>query len=754
MTTTTKNLNRAPEYFRGPIARGIAKGAVDPNGGSDNAGIIRGLAIVTRGEASGHGYWLDEEFLGQVTTAIEEARFGIKARFTHPGLSGDGLGKFLGRVRDARVDGDVVRGDLHFSKTAHDTPDGDLAAYVMDLAENDPHAFGTSIVFRPDEDAEKEHARQHRKDGSPDPDNKENLRHARLKTLRAIDAVDSPAANPDGLFSRKQEIAEDADALLAYSLGLTDEAPEMAELGIDPDRGAGFVKRFLDEHGLEVVSKSESHNATKEIETMAKNKTVELEATLTGDAAEKLEELASQASEVQTLEVLRTAPAQTVDAEKVAEQARLAERERAAELRKLARDDVPEALLAQAIDEGWSVADAAPKFLEAYRKQRAEPVTVGADRGEAFNDVLADAILLSGDPNFPGIDEKAKREAERFTGMGFQDLGRKVLGRAGKPTDVSADRLFESAVSGADLPYILGSTMNRALHKAYSEYGSVFAIISTPKEVKDFRTYTDIKLSEFASVAELGDGAQFPHDTIAESVETYKAKTYGKMFSLTRKTWINDDLQAFRDIPAKLGRAMARNIDELGFALLVSASGVGPTLTEDSKALFSTTHETANYATGAGTVLADAGLTAAKLLMRKIKHQGVNVEARPKFLLVPPDLEDTAERLIKSRDFLLQYGGDDESTRVMVPPYNPHSGSLIILVKASLSDATNGTTAWYLIADPKEVPSLALIHLRGNKTPTLERKDPADVLGIGWRAYHDAGVAALDWRGLVRMKGA
>jgi len=177
-------------------------------------------------------------------------------------------------------------------------------------------------------------------------------------------------------------------------------------------------------------------------------------------------------------------------------------------------------------------------------------------------------------------------------------------------------------------------------------------------------------------------------------------------------------------------------------------------LIEDSTALFSTTHETANYATGATTVLADAGLTAAKLLMRKIKHQGVNVEARPKFLLVPPDLEDTAERLIKSRDFLLQYGGDDEATRVMVPPYNPHSGSLIILVKASLSDATNGTTAWYLIADPKEVPSLALIHLRGNKTPTLERKDPADVLGIGWRAYHDAGVAALDWRGLVRMKGA
>jgi phage major head subunit gpT-like protein len=569
-----------------------------------------------------------------------------------------------------------------------------------------------------------------------------------LKILRAVDAVDSPAANPDGLFQDGQEIAADADALLSYSLGLRDEAPELVELGIDPDRGAGFVKRFLNEHGLEVVSKSDE-DSNKENE-MAKTKTqTDLEATDPIDG----EDVARDAP-VQPKPTPVESTDQKVDMDKAKDLGAIAERKRQAALRELAGDDVSAELLTKTVEEGWSVEEAAPEFLKDVRSKRADPVRVGQDRGEDLNAALTNAILLAGDQAFPGIDEKAKREAEQFGGIGLQDLGRILVARSGKKVPHDADRLFESAVSTADLPNILGTAMRRGLHKAYDEYPSVYRIIAASREVKDFRTYTDIKLSEFGSMEELGDGGQFAHDTLVESTETYKAKTYGKFFALTRKTWINDDLNAFRDIPNKLGRAAARNIDELGFALLVSAAGVGPTMTEDAKALFSTTHETSNYATGAGSALADAGLVAARLLMRKIKHQGLNIEARPKFLLVPPDLEDTADRLIKSRDLLLGYRGSTDAGPTYLPPYNPHQGSLVILVKASLSSATNGTTAWYLVADPNEVPSLIYVYLRGNKNPVLERKDPADVLGIGWRVYHDAGIGVIDWRGIVRNKGA
>lgn len=269
MTTAAEVLKKPLRRMRAEPAHGLKAGQAEPpidrKGGDQGAGIIRQAAIVTRGEALGHGYWLDRTFLQATADAINARPQGVKSRFTHPGLSSDGLGKFLGRAKNATIDGDVVRADIHFSEMAHKTPDGDLAEYVMGLAEEDPEAFGTSIVYMPDwgeEDrfeAEHEDEKGHFK--SPDPDNVDNLPHARLHELWAADVVDEPAANPSGLFHRGQEIAQEADALLSYSLGLSRERPARKQFDVDPDRVSGFVNRFLESHGLKVVPKSEENPA-------------------------------------------------------------------------------------------------------------------------------------------------------------------------------------------------------------------------------------------------------------------------------------------------------------------------------------------------------------------------------------------------------------------------------------------------------------------------------------------------------------
>jgi len=212
--------------------------------------------VITRGEALGHKAWIDEIAMRQIVTAINAAA-GIKSRFTHPGVSGDGLGSMLGHVIGPAVfTGNQVIADLHLLESAHKTPDGDLAKYVMDLAEESPEAFGTSIVFLHDveaEDAFEESNLQGGKFVSPDPDNANHYRHVRIRKLRAVDAVDSPAANPSGLFSRGQEIATDADALMAYALGLTTEKPPTSALSVDGDRVRAFVSRFLEARGLMMV---------------------------------------------------------------------------------------------------------------------------------------------------------------------------------------------------------------------------------------------------------------------------------------------------------------------------------------------------------------------------------------------------------------------------------------------------------------------------------------------------------------------
>lgn len=267
----TLNLSKPTDRVRGPIARGLASGAVDAQGGDQAAGLITQTAVITRGEALGHGVWIDSVMLSQVADAINKAgKSGIKARFTHPGLSSDGLGSYLGRFKNAKIDGDIVRADLHFSKSAHNTPDGNLAEYVMSLAESDPQAFGNSIVFRHDRTAEDAFHNEHHKeveetDGngrpvkrlrfrSPDEKNAEHLPHARVKSLRAIDAVDSPAANPSGFF-HATDVAHEAEELVSYALGLSEKKPEVAQFDVDPDRVSSFVKKFLDTHNLELKRK-------------------------------------------------------------------------------------------------------------------------------------------------------------------------------------------------------------------------------------------------------------------------------------------------------------------------------------------------------------------------------------------------------------------------------------------------------------------------------------------------------------------
>ncbi|MCH8284926.1 hypothetical protein IIB79_00175, partial [candidate division KSB1 bacterium] len=118
------------------------------DGGENGAGIIKGMSVLARGEAEGHDFWVDSVMLRQTAKAINSDPRGVKSRFSHPSLSGDGLGMHLGRVHSARKSGDRVFADLHFIEAAHTAPDGDLAKYIMDLAEQDPSAFGASIVFR------------------------------------------------------------------------------------------------------------------------------------------------------------------------------------------------------------------------------------------------------------------------------------------------------------------------------------------------------------------------------------------------------------------------------------------------------------------------------------------------------------------------------------------------------------------------------------------------------------------------------
>lgn len=245
-------------WIRSGLATGLVAG---PASVARDENLIEGFSVVTRGEARGHDLWLDDEFLSQVVTAGNgHEPTGLKSRFTHPGLCSDGLGKYLGRARGFSLDGDRVRADLHLSEVAQRSPDGDLYNYVLDLAEADPQAFGASIVFRHDREAEREYKKAHSdEDGqftSPDQENADNLPHARLASLHSVDVVDEPAANV-GFFGRMGEsgLLVGAERFLDWALGVSDEVPDelIVGAGVESRRAKAFLEGYLDRRGLQVV---------------------------------------------------------------------------------------------------------------------------------------------------------------------------------------------------------------------------------------------------------------------------------------------------------------------------------------------------------------------------------------------------------------------------------------------------------------------------------------------------------------------
>jgi hypothetical protein len=165
---------------------------------SDDA--ILGISIATTGEALGHRILFDQVSLSQLQQLGSSKASGVKSRFTHPDWFSDGLGKYLGRVRNFRVEGEKLVADLMISKAAHSSPVGNIAQYVLDLAREDPTALGVSVVVDLDRvwvtaDGQELPASGGRPAGATG-----QYPVARITSLYAADVVDEPALNPDGLF--------------------------------------------------------------------------------------------------------------------------------------------------------------------------------------------------------------------------------------------------------------------------------------------------------------------------------------------------------------------------------------------------------------------------------------------------------------------------------------------------------------------------------------------------------------------------
>ncbi|MBW7905362.1 MAG: hypothetical protein H3C42_07325, partial [Phycisphaerae bacterium] len=234
-------------------------------------------------------------------------------------------------------------------------------------------------------------------------------------------------------------------------------------------------------------------------------------------------------------------------------------------------------------------------------------------------------------------------------------------------------------------------------------------------------------------------GGELKHGTLGEQSYTNKAETYGLILSIDRRDIINDDLGAITTVPRKLGRGSGLKINDVFWSIFMN-----------NAAFFSAGNN--NYLSGADTALGIDGLTKAEVaFLNQVDPDGKPIGIMPAVILVPTALSAMGTMLFKSVEIR------DTTASTKYPIANPHAGKFRVEVSRYLSNAQytgNSEKAWYLLADPTDLPVIETAFLNGQESPTIETADADfNVLGIQMRGYHDFGVALQEPRGGVKSKG-
>jgi len=225
---------------------------------------------------------------------------------------------------------------------------------------------------------------------------------------------------------------------------------------------------------------------------------------------------------------------------------------------------------------------------------------------------------------------------------------------------------------------------------------------------------------------------------VGDESYTNKADTYG-LLSVDRRDIINDDLGAITTVPRKLGRGSGLKINDVFWTVFLDNGG-----------FFKTANK--NYLVGADTALSIDGLTKAEVkFLEQTDADGKPIGIMPAVVLVPTALSAMGTQLYKSLEIR------DTTASTKYPIANPHQGKFRVEVSRYLSNsryAGNSDKAWYLLADPADLPVIEVAFLNGQESPTIETAEADfNVLGIRMRGYHDFGVALQDPKGGVKMRG-
>jgi hypothetical protein len=436
--------------------------------------------------------------------------------------------------------------------------------------------------------------------------------------------------------------------------------------------------------------------------------------------------------------------AATSDLDTVRAEAQRAERERIAGIdaaieaaRALVPADRIPPIRTEAVERGWSADQVRRALFDLLVTTAPKPsVPARPETGPGHDDpaVLIDAMAEAlAARSMPGYQPQGNGRHAEFMGWRPSDMIGELLRARGQrsvprnPT-LLAERAFHTS---SDFPALLSAAANKMLLAAYQPAQPTYRQIFLRRDFRDFKPHRHLRVGDFPTLLPLLENGEIQAGTMSESQEIVLLQTFARRIRVTRPMLVNDDLGAFTDFAAAIGRRVADFENATAYGLLNSANGDGPTLTTGNAAVFGTGAARANKA-GAGSALDLGGLaTGRAAIMRQKTLDGLPIAIGSSMrLLVGPNQELAARQLTVS------------VAATQTSNANVFAGFVQPLVEPLIQN-----NRWYLFSDPLSAPVYVYGYLNGAEGPQVTTGPVSGVDGVEVSVIFDFGVGAIDWRG-------
>ena len=379
-------------------------------------------------------------------------------------------------------------------------------------------------------------------------------------------------------------------------------------------------------------------------------------------------------------------------------------------------------------DSSKSVQDFKDALLEKRMGETPDvPVNVYSENGrdEMIRDI-EDAFVV----RLGGQVKEVRAGSAKFASATLSDIARTMFDIQSFDKEIIAER----AMKTADFPNLLLGAGNRVLMAEFETAAASYRSFVTEVDVPDFRINNDITRGMGGRLDKYLETGELKEKHLGEEAEKWALESYGNKFVLTRKMIINDDLGAFTDMLALFGEMAALTANGIVFDVLTAKGDYANFKMSDGKAIFdATAHK------NKGTSALDAtSLAAGRASMRK--HKGIDgktaLNIAPSFLIVGPDLEQTAYELIHS----MAKVEDNKSSGVA----NFHHNAMTVIVDAEIAG-----DSWFLSSRRR---AIKVGYLAGTgRRPVLKMND-STLTQTTFEGIFDVGIVASDYRGLYQGK--